>query len=115
MFAALKRCMRVAYKSYRNKDRSLWFQDHANQIVLTISQQQWASDVHNILDGNESEIPVKMKDFKKKLTSDLNKLTVIARSEITKLMRKVLCALITIDVHAMETISNMIKESVADS
>lgn len=115
MFAALKRCMRIAYKSYHNKDRSLWFQDHANQIVLTVSQQQWASEVHNILDGNETEIPVKMKDFKKKLISDLNKLTVIARSEITKLLRKVLCALITIDVHAMETISNMIKENVADS
>lgn len=115
MFAALKRCMKIAYKSYHNKDRSLWFQDHANQIVLTISQQQWANDVHTILDGNEAEIPMKMKDFKKKLTSDLNKLTVIARSEITSLLRKVLCALITIDVHAMETISNMIKENVNDS
>lgn len=115
MFAALKRCMRVAYKSYSHKDRSLWFQDHANQIVLTVSQQQWATDVHNILDGNESEIPEKMKEFKKKLTSDLNKLTVIARSAITSLLRKVLCALITIDVHAMETIANMIKEKVADS
>lgn len=115
MFAALKRCMKVAYKSYHNKDRSLWFQDHANQIVLAISQQQWANDVHNILDGDKSEIPEKMKSFKKKLTSDLNKLTVIARSEITSLLRKVLCALITIDVHAMETISNMIKGNVTDS
>lgn len=115
MFAALKRCMRVAYKSYNNKDRSLWFQDHANQIVLAVSQQQWANDVHQILDGNESEIPEKMKHFKNKLKSDLNKLTVIARTAITSLLRKVLCALITIDVHAMETISNMTKENVADS
>lgn len=115
MFAALKRCMRVAYKSYPNKDRSLWFQDHANQIVLTISQQQWATDVHTILDGDKSKIPEKMIAFKKKLTSDLSKLTVIARSEITSLLRKVLCALITIDVHAMETISNMIKGNVTDS
>lgn len=107
--------MKLAYRSYHNKDRSLWFQDHANQIVLTISQQQWANDVHNILDGKKSEISEKMKNFKKKLITDLNKLTAIARSDITSLLRKVLCALITIDVHAMETISNMIKENVADS
>lgn len=115
MFAALKRCMRVAYRSYHNKDRSLWFQDHANQIVLTISQEQWANDVHNILDGDRSDIPEKMRNFKLKMGSDLNKLTAIARSDITSLVRKVLCALITIDVHAMEMISNMIKENVTDS
>lgn len=115
MFVALKRCMRIAYKSYNNKDRSLWFQDHANQIVLTISQQQWANEVHHILDSTESEVPEKMKDFKKKLSLDLNKLTEIARTQITSLLRKVLCALITIDVHAMETISNLIKENVTDS
>lgn len=115
MFVALKRCMKIAYRSYHNKDRSLWFQDHANQIVLTISQQQWASDVHSILDGRESEVSDKMTNFKKKLSLDLNKLTAIARTAITSLLRKVLCALITIDVHAMETISNLIRENVTDS
>ncbi|KAJ6638438.1 Dynein axonemal heavy chain 6, partial [Pseudolycoriella hygida] len=115
MFEALKRCTRIAYKSYSHKDRSLWFQDHASQVVLTVSQQQWASDVHDILDGNVTQIPNKMMEFQNKLRSDLNKLTEIARSDIFPLLRKVLCALITIDVHAMETISNLIKENVTDS
>lgn len=51
MFVGLKRCMKLGYATYPLKDRSDWFQQHSNQIVLTVSQQQWCSDVHSILDG----------------------------------------------------------------
>lgn len=116
MFIALKRCMKFAYKCYPTKDRSEWFQEHANQIVLTVSQQQWAADVHNILEGpNRNENENKMKKFEKKMFSDLSKLAAIARSDISKLLRKVLCALITIDVHARDTISSMVKLRVSST
>ena len=109
MFIALKRCMKFAYKCYPTKDRSIWFQEHANQIVLTVSQQQWAVDVHNILEGpNEKENLDQMKIFEKKMFSDLKTLAAIARMDINKLLRRVLCALITIDVHARDTISTLV-------
>ncbi|XP_049536716.1 dynein axonemal heavy chain 6 [Anopheles darlingi] len=52
MFLAVKRYMRQGYRTYGLKDRSYWMQEHPNQVVLTVSQQQWAADVHNILDGS---------------------------------------------------------------
>lgn len=116
MFASLKRFMKLSYRSYQTKDRSLWFQEHANQLVLTVSQQQWAVRVHGILDNPKEEITLqKMKEFEQELYRDLTKLATIARSDITKLLRKVLCALITIDVHAMDTIANMVKNRITKS
>lgn len=110
MFASLKRCMKFAFKCYATKDRSIWFQEHANQIVLTVSQQQWAADVHEIFDNKDSI--QKMKLFEKKLVFDLQKLAAIARSDINKLIRKVLCALVTVDVHARDTITSLITHKV---
>lgn len=105
--------MKFAYRCYPNKDRSEWFQDHANQIVLTVSQQQWAVDVHAILEGpSEMENFAKMQKFEQKMFSDLAKLAAIARTDISKLLRRVLCALITIDVHARDTITGMVNQRV---
>lgn len=118
MFVALKRCMKHAYKVYALKDRSEWFQEHANQIVLTVSQQQWAVNVHNILDNTSSsaeQINKKMEAFEQQCISDLTKLAAIARSDISKLLRRVLCALITIDVHARDTITSLVVNKVSSS
>lgn len=118
MFIALKRYMKFAYQCYATKDRSEWFQEHPNQIVLTVSQQQWANEVHSILDNTDSTaimIENNLKQFEKKLFTNLQNLAAIARSDIDKLLRKVLCALITIDVHARDTITNMVKNKVVKS
>uniref|UniRef100_A0A336LHG4 CSON012522 protein n=1 Tax=Culicoides sonorensis TaxID=179676 RepID=A0A336LHG4_CULSO len=116
MFASLKRFMKLAHRSYPTKDRSIWFQEHPNQLVLTVSQQQWALQVHEILDNsNEQTALQQMKEFEGQLYKDLTKLASIARSDIPRLLRRVLCALITIDVHAKDTISNMVEKRITKS
>jgi dynein heavy chain len=98
------------------KERSIWFQEHPNQCVLTVSQQQWAATVHEIFDAKTAnDVLQKMQVFEKKLQKDLSILAAIARTDITRLVRKVLCALITVDVHALDTISNMVKRRVVHS
>ncbi|XP_055643505.1 dynein axonemal heavy chain 6 [Toxorhynchites rutilus septentrionalis] len=114
MFLAVKRYMRLGYRCYPLKDRSFWMQEHPNQIVLTVSQQQWCADVHSILDS-DGNIPKKLGEFKNKLVKNLAVLASIARTNIAKLVRKVLCALITIDVHAMDTICHLMDKKVSKS
>ncbi|XP_065087185.1 dynein axonemal heavy chain 6 [Ochlerotatus camptorhynchus] len=114
MFLAVKRYMRLGYRCYPTKDRSFWMQEHPNQIVLTVSQQQWCADVHEILDG-KGKVIKKMLTFKDKLVKNLSILASIARTNISKLVRKVLCALITIDVHAMDTVCHMMEKKVNKS
>jgi dynein heavy chain len=43
----------------------------------------------------------------------LNKLAAIVRGELPKLVRAVLCALITIDVHARDMVTGMVKKKVS--
>lgn len=114
MFLAVKRYMRLGYRCYPTKDRSYWMQEHPNQIVLTVSQQQWCADVHEILDS-KGKTTKKMLAFRDKLVKNLAILASIARTNISKLVRKVLCALITIDVHAMDTVSLMVEKKVTKS
>ncbi|XP_052869496.1 dynein axonemal heavy chain 6 [Anopheles cruzii] len=114
MFLAVKRYMRHGYRVYGLKDRSYWMQEHPNQVVLTVSQQQWAAEVHCILEGT-GNVDKGLEEFHAKLTKNLTVLATIARTKISKLVRKVLCALITIDVHAKDMIAGMIERRVQKS
>lgn len=114
MFLSVKRYMRLGYRCYPAKDRSFWMQEHPNQVVLTVSQQQWCTNVHSILDG-KGNIEKKMVAFKDTLTKNLAILASIARTNISKLVRKVLCALITIDVHAKDSICTLVDKHITKS
>lgn len=73
----------------------------------------WAQGVHDVLD---LEIPLRIDtgllDYEKKCIVDLNDLAALTRKDLTSLFRKVLCALITIDVHARDTIRHMVEKHV---
>ncbi|KAK9722971.1 AAA+ lid domain [Popillia japonica] len=107
MFASLRRIMKGSIADYMQRPRKEWVLDHPNQIILSVSQIMWAKDVHSILDGNLDK-DSELKAFEKHSINDLNDLAAIVRQDLDKVTRKVLIALITIDVHARDTISSLI-------
>ncbi|RVE44268.1 hypothetical protein evm_011063 [Chilo suppressalis] len=113
MFASVKRCMKHALKDYLSRPRVDWVQLHANQIVLSVSQIMWAKGVHEIF---SLEIPLRIDtgllSYEKKCIADLNDLAALTRKDLSSLFRKVLCALITVDVHARDTIQHMVEKHV---
>ncbi|XP_017780151.1 PREDICTED: dynein heavy chain 6, axonemal [Nicrophorus vespilloides] len=116
MFASLRKLMKASIYDHISRPRNKWVLDHANQIILTVSQIMWARDVHMILDECRYADRVhEMEAFEKKNIAELNKLAVLIRTDLPKVTRRVLIALITIDVHARDTISNMVKSKVTDS
>ncbi|KAJ2954382.1 hypothetical protein O0L34_g2646 [Tuta absoluta] len=113
MFASVKRCMKASLKDYLVKPRVEWAQCHPNQVILTVSQIMWAKGVHEILDLDTNlRIDLGMINYLKKGITDLNDLAALTRQDITGLFRKVLCALITIDVHARDTINLLVTNQV---
>ncbi|XP_032581827.1 dynein heavy chain 6, axonemal [Drosophila sechellia] len=115
MFVSCKRYMRFGYQCYPAKEREDWFQDHPNQVVLTVSQVQWAADIHRIYEGKERNplnILEKMAKFEIKCLKDLGALAALTRKNISSLLRKILCALITIDVHAKDSVRMLIEKEV---
>ncbi|ALC49870.1 Dhc16F [Drosophila busckii] len=115
MFVSCKRYMRFGYQCYAAKDRDEWFQDHPNQVVLTVSQVQWAADIHKIVDFKEKSVlsvTDRMLKFETKCLQDLGALAALTRKNISSLLRKILCALITIDVHAKDSVRMLIEKEV---
>ncbi|KAG7313007.1 hypothetical protein JYU34_000084 [Plutella xylostella] len=116
MFSSVKRCMKYALKDYAAKARVQWVKYHANQIVLAVSQIMWAKGVHEIF---ALEIPLRIDtgliSYLKKCVVDLNDLAALTRQDLSPLFRRVLCALITVDVHARDTVEHMVEKHVQKS
>lgn len=53
-----------------------------------------------------------MEDFVFCFTQNLNQLAALVRGELPKLTRNILCALITIDVHARDIVTGMVTHQV---
>ncbi|XP_059155726.1 dynein axonemal heavy chain 6-like isoform X2 [Physella acuta] len=111
MFSSLRRLSKAAIGDYERRPREEWVVAHCSQVVLTISQLQWCRDVTEVLEGDFDRLEA-MKEFELKSFHDLNVLASIVRGEVPKLARAVLCALITIDVHARDMITDMVKKGV---
>ena len=84
-----------------------------HQVVLTVAQMMWCRDVTEVLDGDYDRLEA-MRDFEQKSFRDLNLLASIVRGDLDKLARAVLCALITLDVHARDMITAMVKSGVGE-
>ncbi|XP_041356323.1 dynein heavy chain 6, axonemal-like isoform X2 [Gigantopelta aegis] len=113
MFSNLRRLTKFSIADYERRPRADWIVSHASQVVLTVAQLMWAREVTEILEGEFDRLEA-MKEFETQCFSDLNKLAAIVRGELPKLARAVLCALITIDVHGRDMITEMVKTQVDD-
>ena len=72
----------------------------------------WCRDVSEILE-REGNTLKDMQTFEEKSFKDLNKLAAIVRGKLDKLARSVLCSLITLDVHARDMITGMVRSKVS--
>lgn len=73
----------------------------------------WCKRVHQILDGTGNKLE-EMAEFENVNFSELNRLAAMVRGNLTKLGRMVLCSLITIDVHARDNITTLVKAKVVN-
>lgn len=113
MFLSLRRLMKASLQDFMNRTRTDWVVRHANQIVLAVSQMMWAKGVHEILDNPQKSSA--LEGYEKKCINDLNDLAALIRSNLPPVTRKILIALITIDVHARDTIHTLVESKVTNS
>ncbi|CAG9860518.1 unnamed protein product [Phyllotreta striolata] len=117
MRISLKRCMKTALAHFMEAPRPQWVLCHASQIILSVSQIMWAKGVHAIFDGPGSDKAKvrKMDAYEQKNIHELNELAGLVRLSLTSVERKVVIALITIDVHARDTIHNIVLNKTTNS
>ncbi|CAK8691447.1 unnamed protein product [Clavelina lepadiformis] len=113
MVVNLRKMSKSAITDFQQRSREEWCVAHPSQVVLTISQTMWCQEVSAILSGEVGEGPVEeLKDFEETSFMRLNRLAALVRMNIPRLHRNNITALITVDVHARDIITDMVKMGV---
>ncbi|KAF4028544.1 Microtubule-binding stalk of dynein motor domain-containing protein [Phytophthora infestans] len=96
--------------AYPLEQRETWMLKWPAQVVLAVSQVYWTQDVTRALNlGNGLN---GIKEYVQVLNTQLDKIVMLVRGNLTKLERTTIGALVVIDVHARDTISHMIEKDV---
>lgn len=102
MQASLQKLMKAGVLDYDETPRKDWVRAHPGQIVAAGAQIQWCRFTEEAL---RSEDPIEaLAAWYDLNVAQLGDLTVLVRSKLTKLHRKIIVALVTTDVHARDII-----------
>ncbi|XP_036606051.1 dynein heavy chain 6, axonemal [Trichosurus vulpecula] len=116
MFTSLRRLSKAAIADYQTKIRIEWVvAGHPSQVVLTVSQIMWCRDLTECLEGEDQDHLQAMEGFEKTNFERLNALAGLVRGSLPKLHRNIITALITIDVHARDIVSELVATKVSTS
>ncbi|KAK3507623.1 hypothetical protein QTP70_031174 [Hemibagrus guttatus] len=115
MFTSLRRLSKAAIADYQSKPRVEWvLSGHPSQVVLTISQLMWCRDMDNCLEGDHDHFQA-LQQFELTNFERLNALAALVRGNLPKIHRSIITALITVDVHARDIVTELVKERVDTS
>lgn len=98
-----------AIATYAGVPREEWILQWPAQVVLAGSQVYWTQDVTRAI--NEAGC-VGLQTYLEQLNAQLNTVVILVRGNLTKLERTTIGALVVIDVHARDTIAQMIAKGV---
>ena len=105
----MNQCKHAHKKTKRDK----WIKDWPGQLIIAVSQLGWTADTSKAITGGGKKVKVNpkkgLKSMRKKQVSFLKKLTEAVRKTETKLMKKKLVALITIEVHSRDVLEKLMK------
>ncbi|KAM3865367.1 dynein axonemal heavy chain 6 [Diretmus argenteus] len=115
MFYSLRRLSKDAIADYQMKSREEWVvAGHPSQVVLTISQMMWCRDVESCLEGDHDHFAA-LQEFEHTNINRLNALAALVRGHLSTLHRNIITALITIDVHARDIVTDLVRQKVDSS
>ncbi|CAD2219005.1 dynein heavy chain, axonemal [Angomonas deanei] len=94
--------VKLSYEAYLSTQRSKWVLEWCAQAVIAVAQVYWTQGCEESLSQNGN-----VDDFYTLLDKQLFELVDVVQSPLSALQRINMGALITIEVHAKDTISNM--------
>ncbi|KAB1256909.1 Dynein heavy chain 6; axonemal [Camelus dromedarius] len=115
MFASLRRLCKASIADYLGRPRTEWVvAGHPSQVILTVSQIMWCRDLTECLEGEAGHHLEALEAFEKVNFERLNALAAIVRGRLPKLHRNIVTALITIDVHARDIVTELVQAKVEE-
>uniref|UniRef100_A0A6Q2Z4C9 Dynein, axonemal, heavy chain 6 n=1 Tax=Esox lucius TaxID=8010 RepID=A0A6Q2Z4C9_ESOLU len=112
MFSSLRRLSKASIADYQTREREAWVvAEHPSQVVLTVSQLMWCRDLDGCLEGDHDRLQALL-DFERVNIDRLNALAALVRGHLPKLHRAIITALITVDVHARDIVTDLVTRKV---
>ncbi|OQS06495.1 dynein heavy chain [Thraustotheca clavata] len=102
----------LSMADYPTKDRLKWVQEWPGQVVLAINQTVWTQQTEAALSATKD--PDAMKNHSQMLKNELLRTVELVRGQLTKLTRITLGALVVMDVHNRDTISELVTLKTSD-
>jgi dynein heavy chain len=110
MLKSVQQTILLAYNDFVRKVREKWVLDWPGQVVIAVSQIFWTLGLEKAIMGGKGEL----KNFLDKSNVELNEIIKLVRGELPKMARFTLGALVVIDVHGRDVVSNLINEKISD-
>jgi dynein heavy chain len=116
MKASLHTISKEGIFNYAKTDRLKWVDQSLGMVGLLGSSVWWTWETEDVFrrvvqDGDKYA----MKNFEVKLTGQLSSLVGLVRQNISKNLRKKCIALLILDVHARDIISQFVRDSILDA
>jgi dynein heavy chain len=105
MILSLQKQGKESYVSYPRETRTEWVLNQPAQVVIMVSQIYWCRGVVAALESKEPTNSMHL--YLEKNRGDLKDMTVVVRGKLSGLHRKIIAALITIDVHARDIVEEL--------
>ncbi|GAX73618.1 hypothetical protein CEUSTIGMA_g1069.t1 [Chlamydomonas eustigma] len=105
MKASVRALSKKGMKEYLTTPRKTWVLQNPAQLVLVISNIYWSMAVEERLSAVDATF--QLSKFLEHSITQLGELTALVRGQLSPLERKVLSALITIDVHNRDIVDNL--------
>ncbi|XP_054635035.1 dynein axonemal heavy chain 6 isoform X2 [Dunckerocampus dactyliophorus] len=112
MYNSLRQLSKAAIADYQLQSREEWVvSGFPSQVVLTISQMMWCKDMEACLEGDHDHFAA-LQEFEHTNFDRLNALAALVRGHLPSLHRNIITALITIDVHARDIVTDLVQQKV---
>ncbi|OUM67642.1 hypothetical protein PIROE2DRAFT_4933 [Piromyces sp. E2] len=109
MQASVHEQIQKSIKSYEEIPREKWVLKWPGQVVLCVSQIFWTREITETVIHKETN---GLEHYRDKCTKQLEAIVELVRGELPLMARITLSALVVIDVHARDVVSELIKANV---
>ncbi|PAA64367.1 hypothetical protein BOX15_Mlig029056g2 [Macrostomum lignano] len=110
MIQSVRMATKLAMEDYDKTPRAQWVRAWPGQAVLAIDCLFWTTNVHRAL----REGPDSMDEYLKESNSQIDEIVTLVRGKLSKQNRTTLQALIVLDVHARDVLTNLIELKVRE-
>ena len=108
MYAACKKSLYQTLEHSKGMKKEKWVKEFPGQMIISAGCIVWTTECEKALSDPDTAKSA-VRQLKKKWVSYLGKLTILTRSKLDKVNRKKVVALITIEVHARDSIEKLSK------